>query len=175
MSIKEAALRTVVLKAISDALKAETDADKAELFGALVDLYEDTGSKTLDVKLPDGTKVATISLVIEASAPEVFDRAALMAWAAENRSEWCNEIPARVEVSEKAALEGVEFTPEGIAVTPGGEVVPGIRMRRGGTPKHTSVKFQPAGRSAIAAAWSDGVFGTALPGMAPALTDGDRS
>jgi hypothetical protein len=171
MSIKEAALRTVVLKAISDALKAEAEADRHELFDALVDLYEATGGKTLDVRLPDDTKVATISLAIEKAAPEVFDRAALQAWAVENRPEWCNAIPAHVEVSEKAALEGVEFTPEGIAVTPGGEVVPGLRMKRGGTPKNFSVRFESRGRNAIAAAWSDGVFAGALPGMAPALPE----
>lgn len=171
MSIKEAALRTAVLKAVSDALKAEADADRASLQDALIDLYEATGGKTLDVKLPDGTKVATISLAIEHSAPETFDRAALLAWAVENRPEWCHEVPAHIEVSEKAALEGVEFTPEGIAVTPGGEVVPGLRMKRGGTPKSFSVRFESTGRSAIAAAWSDGVFGNALPGMAPALPE----
>lgn len=171
MSIKEAALRRVVLQAISDALKAETDNDKAALFDAVVDLYEATGSKSLEVRLPDGTKVATITLVIDASKPEVFDRAALTSWAVENRPEWCNAIPAHVDVSEKAAIEGVEFTPEGIAVTPGGEVVPGLRMKRGGKPKHTSVRFEHEGRQAIAAAWSAGVFGDALPGMAPALPE----
>lgn len=171
MSIKDAALRTVVLRAISDALKAETDNDKAALFDAVVDLYEATGSKTLEVRLPDGEKVATITLAIEQSKPETFDHAALLAWAQENRPEWCHEVPARIEVSEKAAVDGVEFTPEGIAVTPGGEVVPGLRMKRGGTPTHTSVRFEKTGRQAIAGAWSRGEFGDALPGMAPALPE----
>lgn len=171
VSLKDAALRTAVLKAVADALKAEAEADRHELFAALVELYKESGAKSLDVRLPDGTKVATISLAIEQSKPVVTDHGALLAWALENRPEWCREIPARTDVAEAAVFESVEFTPDGQAVTSDGEIVPGVAVTPGGSPRNFSVRFETHGRSAIAAAWSDGRFGGALPGMAPALPE----
>ncbi len=162
MSIKDAALRTAVLKAVADALKAETDADRGALQQALIDLYDATGGKTLDVRLPNGERVATISLPISQSAWRVTDRAKLKAWCEANRPEWLYEVPAHTEVAEAAVLEAVEQT---------GEDVPGVTFEEGGTPQSFRVTFEKSGRRAIAAAWSDGVFGHSLPGMAPALPE----
>jgi len=64
-----------------------------------------------------------------------------------------------------------EHVPDGQAVTSDGEIVPGVAVTPGGSPRNFSVRFETHGRSAIAAAWSDGRFGGALPGMAPALPE----
>lgn len=172
MNIKEAALRRAVLAAISDALKAESERDKQLVFEAMTGLYDQTGSKVLDVKLPDGTRVASLTLALTGDKTTVTDRAALLEWARENAPEFVHTVPAHDEVSESGLMETLTFTDEGDAVTASGELVPGIRKVAGGQPSHTMLKFQPNGRQAIADAWASGMFGNSLPGMAPALTDG---
>ena len=99
-SVKERAMRAAVLKCVSDALKAEVDAERGELFADLVNLYEFTGSKSLDVKLPDGkTKVASITLSMPKAGPAVTDRAAFEAWIAERYPHSVVTVPERREVS----------------------------------------------------------------------------
>jgi len=62
-------------------------------------LYDQTGSKVLDVKLPDGTRVASLTLALTGDKTTVTDRAALLEWARENAPEFVHTVPAHDEVS----------------------------------------------------------------------------
>ena len=169
---KTLALRQTILRAIADALKAEMDAGRADLTERLVELYDTLGSKSFDVKLESGKKVATLSLAITQPAPKVTDERAVLEWAKENAPDLVRVIPAREEVAVPGLLERLSFAEDGTAYDGNGEVVPGVTMTRGGEVTHYSTRFVPDGRRAIAEAWSRGEFARTLPGVAPALTDG---
>lgn len=162
MTLKDNALRSAILKAISDALKAEVDAGRTELFDELLELHELTGAKSLDVSLPDGRKIASISLAMP--------KAGLDAWIAQHYKGAVIKVPARREISppfRDELLSRLTFTPEGVAIDENGEIVPGVEWRAAGAPKSFSIRFEKTGREQIAAAWSDGQFGPLMPGIAP--------
>lgn len=170
--MKRLAMRQTILRAVQDALGAEVEAGKADLLDLMKDLHDAIGSKTFDVTLPDGKKVATLSLAMTNDAVKVSDREALLQWARENAPEFVYEVPAHLEVADKGLTEGLVFDEDGTAYTADGEEVPGVRMVKGGKVTHYATKFVPGGRQAIADAWSAGEFGRELPGMAPALPGG---
>jgi len=169
---KTLALRQTILRAIADALKAEMDAGRADLTERLVELYDALGSKSFDVKLESGKKVATLSLSISQPAPKVTDEKAVLEWAKRNAPDLVRVVPAREEVATAGLLERLSFAEDGTAYDRNGEVVPGVTMTAGGEVTHYSTKFVPDGRRAIAEAWSRGEFARTLPGVAPALADG---
>jgi len=171
VNLKDQALRTTVLKALADMLYAEQKADRDDLMREIVAMYDATGGKTFDVKLPSGEKVATISLAISQAYPRVLDEDALVEWARENRPEWVREVPATTVLNLGRVIEDITFTEDGMAVDGNGELVPEVVLDPGGEPQSFQVRFAPSGRVAIERAWADGKFGAALPGVAPALPE----
>lgn len=171
MKISDIGLMVAVFKAAGDMLRSEETGARDQLREALLTLHGDTGAKSLDVRLPNGEQVATVTLPLSKAAPVVDDERALMEWATDSRPEWLVEVPATVKLNTARIFEEVTFTPDGEAVTAGGEIVPGVRYDNGGKPGAPSVRFASGGRQAIASAWSDGVFGNVLPGVAPCLPE----
>lgn len=174
MSLKEHALRTAVLKAVSDALKSEVEADRGDLFEELCGLHELTGAKSLDVTLPDGRKVASISLAMPKAGPAITDSAAFDAFIAEQYPQAIIKVPARKEIAESFREELLSRlvaagNPMGSEMVDAslGMLVPGVEYHEAGGPKSFSVRFEKTGREQIAAAWSDGDFGPLMPGIAP--------
>jgi hypothetical protein len=176
MTLKDNALRAAILKAVADGLAAELDAGRSELFAELTDLYDVTGSKSLDVKLLDGAKVASISLSMPKAGPVITDPIAFDEFVREHYPHGIVKVPAREEVSpafRDELLKRLTYTPEGVAITEDGEIVAGLEHKPAGAPKSFSIRFEKGGREQIAMAWSDGLLGALMPGIAPlALTDG---
>ena len=78
--LRAEALRTVVLQALRDEIKNETEFARGEVLVELTKLWREVGVKSLDVKLPDGLTVATVTLVEPSPAIVVVDRPAFVAW-----------------------------------------------------------------------------------------------
>lgn len=87
----------ILRKAISDRVAAQVKAERDDVLARILDAMETTGANRLAVNLPDGTPVATISLV-QPSEKVAVDDAKLLAWARENR-------PDVVETIEHPAVE----------------------------------------------------------------------
>lgn len=170
MSLKERALRAAAMKAVSDALKAEVDSERSELMSELLDMYHDFGAKSFDVRM-DGVKVASIPLSIPKPGPEVVDCAVFDAWVESTYPQAIVSVPASKTISPafKEHLLGLITFTDTAAISPEGEIVPGVEWRESGDPKTFSIRFEKLGREAIAAAWSDGKLGALMPGIAPAL------
>lgn len=114
-----AALRAAILKTVADDVEAVLAPGK----DAVRDEMVDAGVEKIGATLPDGTKVASLSLCGGESAPRVTDPAAFQAWVEANRP---GEIVSSVRESYvKAVLD--EAKKAGRAVDrASGEVIPGI-------------------------------------------------
>lgn len=169
MSLKANALRAAVMKAISDALKAEVDAGRGELMAELLDLYDATGAKSLDVKVGD-VKVASIPLSIPKAGIAVKDQAAFTAFVDSNYPQAVIVPPTSKQVAaawQEAYLKECVIDGGEVIDPNTGEVVPGLEHKEAGRPKTFSIRFEKTGREAIAAAWQDGRLGELMPGIAP--------
>lgn len=189
MKLGDRNLRFALLNAVHLAIKAELDAERADHTADLRELYEDSGVKSMDVKLPGGSKVATISLSVPKASTDVVDEAALLEWATES-APWLVEtihhpevpaytVPAVPAYDEHRLdreylaewVKGVKPTGSGEVVDPDtGEVVPGITHTAEGAPKSFSVRYATDGRDDLARAWRDGELehltgGSVLPAI----------
>lgn len=176
MTLKDRALRAVAIKVVSDAMKDLVGQEREDFFTELCDFYDATGAKSLDVKLPDGTKVGGISIAIAKEEAQITDRDALKEWVMQNNPTAVVTIPQRQDIADAyldALLKKVTFTDDGTALTEDGEVVPGVTKNKGGYPKSFSIRPSSDGKAAIAQAWADGQLAQMLPGIAPALPAGD--
>jgi hypothetical protein len=155
LALEEAVLN-IVQKRVADALK--THREKVQ------EVIEDTDTERQGVRLPDGTKVASISAVNPDPKPTVDDEDAFVAWVAKHHPD--EVTTRRVLVTEvrpafmKTLLETMTERKAAEAVTAGGEIVevPGVTMKEG-TRTHT-LRFEDgdAGRAAVVAALSAGQF-----------------
>lgn len=161
-------------KTISDKVAGEVKSDRELVFEALLQAYEDTGSKSFVVKLPNGDKVATFTIT-EPKAKEVTNEAELAEWLENNGygdQVDAVEIPARVEKHAKpGALDaiGAQLVPDtGEFVTPAGEVVEGIQLAPAPKPTAFSVRYEKGAQDRVIGAWQQGELaevdaGAALP------------
>lgn len=149
-------------KAIADLVKAEVDAERADIFEHIAALHEETGASKLAVKLPNGDKVADLILT-QPAKKEVVQDDVLLAWAKESHPDLVEiiehePVPARVE--ERVDMDalrtlGLSTLEDGTVVTESGEPVDGLSYV---TPPPTSfsVKYATGGRDALVAAYRAG-------------------
>lgn len=166
MTLKENALRTAVLKALLDAVKAELDTGRATLLDDLCDLYESTGGKTLDVRLGEA-KVATVSLSFSKPANVVVNDTAFVEYVGTNHPEAVYTVV--LDAFKRTYLPSLIPTEAGCVDPDTGEVVPGVQHTEDSTPKTFSVRFADRGREEIAAAWVRGELYEIAPHYAPML------
>lgn len=192
MPLRDRNLRIALLTAVKKAVDAEIDAERADHRDMLVEKYTDEGTKTFDVKLPNGPKVATVSLSVPQASMDFTDWDAFAKWAEVNAPSLIVEvpipaqprtiIPARKATVEHHLHQGrareylVHFKPAGqngdVVHTDTGEVVPGVTHTPEGTPKSFSVNFTPDGKDDLARAWRSGelehvTVGSVLPAIQP--------
>lgn len=169
-SLRDRNLRMALLKAIADAVQDALKAERATHMADLIERYEDEGTKSFDVKLPSGTKVATISLSIPKDAVEVVDPDGLAEWAKDHDMSLIRErhvpaVPAHtvVELDPKRVAELLKRAkpmPGDTQVVDGatGELVDGLALVVGGTPKSFSVRYTDDGRTDLGDAYRAGAL-----------------
>jgi len=185
MSIKQENLRIALIKTFSDALADFMRDARGDHLEQLLEKYNDEGTKSFAVILPDGTKVGNITLPEGKPSDQTFDEAALFEWAGENGGIDTEIIPAtearevkRVRPSWlaekiKTAIEGDDG--ELIDVETG-EAIPGIKRVPGKAPSSFTITYAEAGREKIAMAYRRGLLndlaaGSALPQIEPTRTE----
>jgi hypothetical protein len=148
MNLKNATLQMAVLKVLADEITARLAAVKEEAKAAFIDC----GATGAQPELPDGAKVATVTLAGAGKrSASVTSPGLLLAWAVENHP---GEVVQAIRDSYlKKLLDTAKA--EGRAIDPvTGELVPGITVSDANT--YLSVKFKPGGREAVVAAWRAG-------------------
>lgn len=199
MSLRDRNLRFALLKAVADAINDALAEERADHRDSLLERYDDEGTTSFDVRLPDGTQVAKISLAVPKAATTVTDEDALLAWAKVNAPELVETevIPAQPErtvvmpatdevVDEFLHPKRVTELLARVKPAPGtdmvvdpdtGVVVDGVTHAPAGRPKSFSVRYSPDGREALAVAYRSGELGhltagTVLPDVRPAIEAG---
>lgn len=155
MSLKDTAYRLAVLKALRDAVAAEEANARVFALGDLTAAAEDMGVRSVDVSLPDGTKIATLSLAGGEDKVAVVGEIAFTRWVEENHPTEVETV-TRVRSSYLAAV-----LKAGGVDTVTGELVPGVGAVPGS--RYTTVRYTPDGREAVARAWQRGE----LTGISP--------
>jgi hypothetical protein len=156
--LQDLALEEAALKALVDSINDRLKEVKATMQEALVT----GGIGKIEAKLPDGTKVATISRSDAKPAAVVIDDDAFLAWA---RTVAPHNVVSRVVTEVRPAYRTAllaEMTAAGVpewADKETGEVhqVPGVEVRATRSLTH-SVRPVTGGPEAIAEAWRTGAL-----------------
>ena len=148
MSLRNLALQAAVLKVLGDEIAARLALVKA----AAQEAFEEAESTQAPALLPDGTKVATVSLAGgDGISASVTDDAAFLGWVTANHpgeTELVVRDGYRKKVLDAAKKAGHAIDP----VT--GEKIPGVEIRD--SRPYVSVRFRPGGADAVADAWQAG-------------------
>lgn len=127
MSVRDSTLHMAALKLLGEAVGDAAKASRADGFEMLKNHWRESGSRTLDVLLPDGTKVATISLTFSKGGVKVIDQAAFEAWAAGRYPQTVVMVPTIPDAVRDGLLRSLVVR-DGEAYTEDGEQVPGIAV-----------------------------------------------
>lgn len=183
LSLRDANTRFGLLKAFADAIYAEMDNNRAEHTARLVERYEEEGTKSFDIKLPDGTKVGSITLTVPKASIAVTDDETFLKWCQANRPDAVAVevtpavpevvIPAKPEqrreyVNPKAIttiLKDAKHVGD-FVVTAEGEIIDGVTYRPAPPPSQFSVRYDTDGREALAMAYRRGELNTLASGSA---------
>lgn len=148
MNVSGLALQAAVLKVLADAIADRMDTIRHQTEAA----FTETGTTQAIPELPDGTKVATVTLAGGGGkSAYVASDDELMAWV-------LKEHPDQVELTirpgyRKALLDAAKEA--GQPVDPAtGETVPGIAIKE--SRPYVAVRFKTGAKEAVAAAWRDG-------------------
>ena len=148
MNLKDLTLPLPVLKVLADEIAAQLAAAKEAAKAGFLD----TGATQVAADLPDGTRVATVTLAGAAKkSASVTSPLALLDWVRDNHPGELAEVirdSYLKKLLETAASEGRAVDP----VT--GELVPGITVSDANA--YLSVRFKPGGREAVVDAWRAG-------------------
>jgi hypothetical protein len=148
VSLRNLTLQAAVLKVLGDEIAARIAIVKA----AAQEAFNGTGSTQAPAVLPDGTKVATVSLAGgDGCSASVTDAAAFTAWvlaAHPGETETVVRDGYRRKVLDAAKKAGRAVDP----VT--GEVIPGIGITD--SKSYVSVRFAAGRADAVADAWAAG-------------------
>lgn len=157
MDMPDLALREAALKTLMDAVSAELKEVKAQMQQQM----ETTGASRVDAKLPDDTKVATISRADPKPTAVITDENAFKEWAHETYPTETKRRAVMVTEVQAAFTSRLlkDMTAAGVPCDPAtGEVVPGVEVRATRSSSH-SVRLTDSASEAIAAAWRDGQLG----------------
>jgi hypothetical protein len=127
MTTPELARTVAALKAVGEILSGQQTAERA----ALLDALSEAGIKQQEVTLPDGSKLASISVAAGRTTARVADQEAFLEWVFENHPTQIETLKTtRVRPAyERSVLESAKKAGEPIDST--GEVVPGIEVGDG--------------------------------------------
>ena len=171
-NLPDLALEEAALKTLADAVLDRLKEVKAEMQEAL----ETTGASHVDAKLPDGTKVATLSRSDPKPTAVVVDEKAFLAWVRANSP---HNVTSRLVTEVRPAYQAAllaEMTAAGVTEIADRETgvvdeVPGVEIRATRTTTHRCLPTKD-GRDAIAKAWRNGELAhLSIPQLTAAPTE----
>lgn len=190
-NMRDENLRLAWIKAFSDSLADYLKEMREDHLAMLVKSYGESGNKSFDVLLPDGTKVGSVSLAQAKGYDSVTDEAALIEWAEQFPDAVVTSVTPERVVPEtvipavttkrvdprwldeltKNALEG----DDGELLNAEGELIPGIKRVPQPAPDKFSIRFEKNGRERIAMAYKRGQLSGLSEGTPlPQITAGDK-
>lgn len=156
MSLKEDATTVAVLRALRDIIDAEYEAARLRVSAGLREARDKVGLKSMRVTLPDGTPVATVTLIDPKPATVVGNEAAFVAWVADR-------YPSEIETQVRVRLSWQrkffsELDPSaGPVIDPRtGETVEGLVTIPSSEPRSFCLRPLPGGTREISRAWRCG-------------------
>jgi hypothetical protein len=154
MSLKEDATTVAVLRALRDIIDTEYEAVRLRVLAGLREARDKVGLKSMRVTLPDGTPVATVTLIDPKPATVVGDEAAFAAWVA---GRYPDEIETRVRLSwQRKFLSELNPSADRVIDPHTGETVEGLVTIRSPEPRSFSLRPLPDGTREISRAWRCG-------------------
>jgi hypothetical protein len=154
VSLKEDATTVAVLRALRDIVDAEYEAVRLRVLAGLREARDKVGLKSMRVTLPDGTPVATVTLIDPKPATVVGDEAAFVAWVA---GRYPNEIETRVRLSwQRKFLSELDPSADRVIDPRTGETVEGLVTIPSPEPRSFSLRPLPDGTREISRAWRCG-------------------
>jgi hypothetical protein len=139
VNLRESSLQAVVLKVLADEVTTRLTITKM----AAEQAFGDAGATQAVAQLPDGTKVATVSLAGgDGVSASVTDEGAFLAWVIANHPGE-TQVVVR-DASKKKFLDAAKT----------GEKIPGITAKD--SKPYVSIRFKPGGADAVADAWLAG-------------------
>ena len=170
MSLKDDAARAAVLLALRDRIGEEAKTAREAVLEGLVDAQAELGVHSVDVTLPDGTKIATASLKEGKGRIAVTNEAAFVAWV---KGQWPDQIVETVRPAFRTLLLDrlvpVGGESDAAADPTTGDVAAGVAAYPPPErPTTFQIRFADGGRAEVAAQWRDG----RLAGVAEVLAIG---
>ena len=156
MSLKEDAITVAGLRALRDIVDAEYEAARLRVMTGLREARDKVGLKSMRVTLPDGTPVATVTLIEPKPATVVGNEAAFVAWVADH---YPSEIETQVRVRPSWQQKFFsELDPsDGSVVDPRtGETVKGLETMPASEPRSFILRSLRGGTQEIIRAWRCG-------------------
>lgn len=168
MSLKNAAAEEAYLKTLLDVVNAAYQTKRREVQELLDAAARESGTQQVAAELPDGTKIATISLTKGSAEAQVIDETAFKAWVMQH---YDSEIERRFVVEVRGAFRAKLLAQMTAANSPEWadpetgviHAVPGVAIRPARARGH-SVRPTKNGPADVMAAWRSGVIASvALP------------
>jgi len=130
MSLKDAAARAAMLAALHSAVGDELAAAKKEVDAGLKAAKKESGTTQIAAELPDGTRVAKVTLVSPDPAATVTDDKAFLAWVREVHPQ---QIHSRLVVEHRARKLGLGLHLNALAVAAAHELGAAAMIGTSGT------------------------------------------
>ncbi|HEX5568490.1 MAG TPA: hypothetical protein VFY14_16460 [Streptomyces sp.] len=156
MNLKDQATRVAVLRVLRDVVEAQYQATRREVLDGLRAARAEFALKSMRVTLPDGTPIATITLIDPKPAVVVADEKAFTTWVVENHP---GEVETLVRVRsswQKQFIAQLAARPEPVTDPHTGEVIPGLEAVPAPAPRSFSLRPVPGGTEQVARAWRTG-------------------
>ena len=166
MTIKDETLRTALLGAMANLVKDANEAQRKRILEDLLGIYKDTGNKSWTITLPNGDKVATITLNESPAEAVVTNSDALLLWCKSNRPDLVETLSHPMI----PAWDEERLTPHAVAtiakeykladtdyITDDGEPVEGVAFKPAPDPSKFTLSYVAKDRGkSVAQAWRDG-------------------
>lgn len=152
MELKDKATRVAVLTALRDAIDDVITEERAGVSSNLIELSQALGVKSLDVFLPNGEAVGTVSLSSSEPKAYVDNEGAFLRWVKENAPQEIMDVVR--DTYKKVLLERVANMGDVVIDTKTGQIVEGVAFRDS-APRMT-LRFKKDGRAEVAKAYNSG-------------------
>lgn len=156
MSLKEDAITVAALRALRDIVDAEYETARLRVLTGLHEARDKVGLKSMRVTLPDGTPVATVTLIDPKPATVIGNEAAFVAWVADH---YPSEIETQVRVRpswQRKFFSELDPSADPVIDPRTGEAVKGLETIPASEPRSFCLRSLPGGTQEIIRAWRCG-------------------